>query len=76
MLHLEQAVYTYLSMIVIRGATVTAEAIAAVASVASRGIRFLVFHSAFGGAIWGDLFSPIVLTSIVFVSVIVGCITM
>ena len=35
-------------MMVMRGATVTAEAAAAVASVASRGMRFLVFHFVWG----------------------------
>ena len=49
-------------MMVMRGATVTADAAAAVASVASLGIRFLVFHVALGEGICGA-----------FTSVVFGC---
>jgi len=44
---------TYLSMMVISGATIMAAEAAATASVARRGSRFLVFHSRFGVAASG-----------------------
>lgn len=54
-----KTVDTYLSIIVMRGATETADAAAAAASVARRGIKFLVFHFV-GGDIGLDLTSTAV----------------